>query len=561
MNWSRSKSSPGILSTLVVSLATLALLGPWQGSSFGQDGAPTESKPATGQSSQDKSATSQDQNPKEPEATPEAKSSGGERLSKKEVSTLPLNKRDFSQLLLLAAGTMTDTNGAANFTQQFAVNGQRGVTTVFAMDGIDTTDPEMGGSTFSNFNVDAVQEVRSSSGVMPAEIGHGAAGYTDIITRSGTDDIHGSVFEFLRNSALDARNFFDERSLANSGRIPPFVRNEFGFSVGGPFVIAGLYNGRKRTYFFGQYQGFRQVLGTTQILSVPSLQERQGVDTTAFPGDTLLIPVNAQISSVLARYPAPDDPQGPFGDRTYGTSAKVSTVTNQFSFRIDHRISNSSQFYARFSLNQVNGPLTNPDQTAIDPTFATRFFDHQRNGGFRYTRTVSPHFTSETTVGVERSTPFFPTVNTTQPALAFGDGLFEPFNNAAGTNIGAFTSLLQARQSFSYVHGSHSMKWGFETRFNRDTTVFDFNPNGFYTFGGGTAYAQSAIPSVNGDHNIQAGDPLPDTLSAFLTGTPFSYSVSVAPSYFPQGDRVGEAAARRAAYNFNFQDAWKDTPR
>jgi hypothetical protein len=561
MHQDRSKSSPGVLTTPVVFLVTLALLGPWQESSFSQQGASTESKPATTPTSQDQSATPQDQNPSEAKTAAESKSSGGEHLSKEEVSTLPLNKRDFSQLLLLAAGTMTDTNGAANFTQQFAVNGQRGVTTVFAMDGIDTTDPEMGGSTFSNFNVDAIQEVRSSSGVMPAEIGHGAASFTDIITRSGNDDLHGSLFEFLRNSAIDARNFFDERSPVSPGRIPHFVRNEFGFTLGGPLVIPGLYNGRKRTYVFGQFQGFRQVLGTTQILSVPSMQERQGVDTTAFPGDTLLVPLNPQINTVLAHYPLPDDPQGPFGDRTFATSAPVSTVTNQFSFRIDHRISDSSQFFARFSLNQVNGPLTNPDQTAIDPTFATRFFDHQRNGGFRYTRTVSPHFISETTVGVERSTPFFPTVNTTQPGLAFGDGLFEPINNAAGTNMGAFTSLLQARQSFSFVHGSHSMKWGFETRINRDTTVFGLNPNGIYTFGGGTAYAQSAIPSVSGQHDIQACDPLPDTLSAFLTGTPFSYTVSVAPKYFPQGNRVGEAAARRAAYNLYFQDAWKVTPR
>ncbi|HEY3619479.1 MAG TPA: carboxypeptidase-like regulatory domain-containing protein, partial [Candidatus Sulfotelmatobacter sp.] len=84
-----------------------------------------------------------------------AQASGGEHLSSAEVSSLPLNARDFSKLLLLAAGTMTDANGAANFTQQFAVNGQRGVATVFAMDGFDTTDPELGGATFSNFNVDA----------------------------------------------------------------------------------------------------------------------------------------------------------------------------------------------------------------------------------------------------------------------------------------------------------------------------------------------------------------------------------------------------------------------
>src|ERR1035441_928285 len=152
----------------------------------------------------------------------QTQASGGENLSGKSVTSIPLNKRDFSQLLLLAAGTMTDTNGTTNFTQQFAVNGQRGVEAVFAMDGADSSDPEMGGATFSNFNVDAVEEIRSSSGWLPAEIGRGAAGFTDIITRSGANSPHGSVFEFLRNADLDARNFFDRRSFASPGRIPPF---------------------------------------------------------------------------------------------------------------------------------------------------------------------------------------------------------------------------------------------------------------------------------------------------------------------------------------------------
>jgi len=110
--------------------------------------------------------------------------SGGEHLSSGEVSSLPLNSRDFSKLLLLAAGTMTDSNGAANFTQQFAVNGQRGSATVFAVDGADTTDPEMGGATFSNFNVDGIQEVQGNAGVMSADIGHGAASYTNVVTKS-----------------------------------------------------------------------------------------------------------------------------------------------------------------------------------------------------------------------------------------------------------------------------------------------------------------------------------------------------------------------------------------
>ena len=183
--------------------------------------------------------------------------SGGEQLSSSEVSSLPLNARDFSKLLLLAAGTMTDANGAANFTQQFAVNGQRGVTTVFATDGFDTTDPEMGGATFSNFNVDAIQEVQSNSGVMAAEIGHGAASYTNVITKFGVTQIHGSMFEFLRNASLDARNYFDYRDPTGRHRIPPFIRNEFGFTNGGSVVLPGIYNGKDRTFYFGEYQGFR----------------------------------------------------------------------------------------------------------------------------------------------------------------------------------------------------------------------------------------------------------------------------------------------------------------
>ena len=216
------------------------------------------------------------------ERTGSGAATGGEKLSSQTVSAIPLNKRDFSQLLLLAAGTMTDANGQTNFTQQFAINGQRGVEATFAMDGADVSDPEMGGATFSNFNVDAVEEIRSSSGWMPAEIGRGAAGFTNVITRSGAGGFHGSVFEFLRNSSLDARNYFDHPSIAEPGRIPPFRRNEFGFTNGGPIVFHKIYDGREKSFYFVQYQGFRQVLGTTQVLPVPTLAQRAGMDTTAY---------------------------------------------------------------------------------------------------------------------------------------------------------------------------------------------------------------------------------------------------------------------------------------
>ena len=389
-----------------------------------------------------------------------AQASGGERLSSGEVSSLPLNARDFSKLLLLAAGTMTDANGAANFTQQFAVNGQRGTATVFALDGFDTTDPEMGGATFSNFNVDAIQEVQSNTGVMSAEIGHGAASFTNVITKSGTNQVHGSFFEFARNAAFDARNYFDHKSVADERRIPPFVRNEFGFTNGGPVVLPGIYDGRNRTFYFGQYQGFRQVLGTTQVFPVPTAAERQGIDTLTFPGDTLTVPVNSAIVPVLDHYPLPNDPTGAYGDRTYAASSKIYTRTDQFSVRIDHRISDKASLLTRFSLNQVTGPLTNPDQTAIDPSFAVQFFDHQRNAGVKYSRTISPHFISDTAFSYIRSTPFFPAINHTQPAITYGDGLFQGFNSAGGSIFGSYGNLYQLKQDMSYVHSNHAFKFG-----------------------------------------------------------------------------------------------------
>jgi len=492
-------------------------------------------------------------------ASPQA--SGGEHLSTGEVSSLPLNERDFSKLLLLAAGTMTDTNGAANFTQQFAVNGQRGSTAVFAMDGADTTDPELGGATFSNFNVDAIQEVQSSSGVMPADIGHGAAGFTNVMTKSGSDSVHGSLFEFVRNAAFDARNFFDHANAVDRRRLPPFARNEFGVTNGGPVVFPHIYNGHGKTYYFAEYQGFRQVLGTTQVMPVPTQAERQGIDTATFPGDTLTVPVSSSIVALLARYPVPNEPTGAYGARTFATSSKVVTNSNQASARIDHRFSEKSTLFLRVSRNQVNGPTTNPDQTAIDPSFGVDFLDHQRSGAVKYSRTATSRFSFQTTLGYIRSTPLFLTSNQTQPAIAFADGLYQGFNSADGSIFGSYGNVYQFKEDMAVTRGAHGLRWGAELRFNRDSSIFGTNPDGLYTFGGGTAYSPVFIPSASGQHDIQPGQPLPDALTGLLTATPFSYTVTALGSLTPKGNKLDEAGVRREAYNFYFEDAWKVTSR
>jgi hypothetical protein len=487
--------------------------------------------------------------------------SGGERLSSEEVSGLPLNERDFSKLLLLAAGTMTDTNGAANFTQQFAVNGQRGVASVFAMDGGATSDPELGGATFANFNVDAIHEVQSNSGVMPAEIGAGAAGFTNVVTKSGTNQVHGSLFEFVRNAAFDARNFFDHASDLDPRRIPPFVRNEFGATIGGPVVLPGIYDGRGKTYFFGEYAGFRQVLGTTQVFAVPTADERKGIDTTSFPGDTLTVPVSPAIAAILARYPLPNDPTGAYGARTFAASSKVVTDTDQFSIRVDHHLSEKATLFTRFSLDQISGPTTNPDQTLIDPSFAVKFFDHQRNAAVSYARTYTPQLSSTTLFDYIRSTPVFPSSNHSDIALTFADGLFEGFNTSDGSLFGSYGNVFQLKHDMSYVHGAHLLKWGAEIRWNRDSTVFGTNPNGVYIFGGGTAYSTVAIKSASGQHDIGVGEPLPDSLLGLLTATPYEYTITAPYRLTPAGSKFDEAAVRRKAFNFYFQDTWKATSR
>ena len=485
---------------------------------------------------------------------------GGEELSSQAVSGLPLNKRDFSQLLLLAAGTMTDANGATNFTAQFAINGQRGVEAVFAMDGADISDPEMGGATFSNFNVDAVEEIASSSGWMPAEIGRGAAGFTNIHTRSGTEGFHGSVFEFLRNSALDARNYFDHSSPANPGRIPPFRRNEFGFTNGGPIYIPGIFDLRKQTYYFTQYQGFRQVLGTTQVVPVPTAAERAGVDVNTALNDTFDVPVLPSIAAILARYPLPNLPTGAYGAHTYATASKVDTTANQFSLRIDHHFSSKDMFFARFNLDNIIGPTTNPDQTAIDPSFGVQYIDRQRNVMGSYTHTASPHLLFESLFSITRSTPGFPTPNQTDPAVKFNDGLFEAFNSAGGSVMSSYGNLFHGQQTANWSSDRHSVKAGVEVRINRDTTYFGISPNGEYDFGGGVSYARGNIPSRSGKHDIHPGDPLPDTLSSFLSGSPFVYTVAIASSNFSSGEHIGPAAITRNAVAAYLQDTWKVTP-
>jgi hypothetical protein len=207
--------------------------------------------------------------------------------------------------------------------------------------------------------------------------------------------------------------------------------------------------------------------------------------------------------------------------------------------------------------DNLTGPTTNPDQTLLDPSFGVQYVDRQRNVVFTYTRTPSPRFLWSASLSISRTTPSFPTPNHTDPAVKFEDGLYEPFNSAAASVMSAFGNLFQGQLKFAWSSGRHSVKWAVEARLNRNTTYFGISPNGEYDFGGGTVYSPVFIASESGQHNVEPGDPLPDTLSSLLLGYPYGYTVAVAPPYFSDGAHIGPAAINRNDVNAYVQDTWK----
>ena len=199
---------------------------------------------------------------------------------------------------------------------------------------------------------------------MSADIGHGAAGFTNVVTKSGNDFVHGSAFEFVRNAAFDARNFFDhsgaDRSAPHSAFRAQRIRRHQRRT---DRAAENLRRPREDFLFRASIKDSARCWARRRSFAVPTAAERQGIDTTTFPGDTLFVPVSSKIAPILARYPLPNEPSGPFGDRTYAASSKVVTDTDQFSIRVDHQISDKANLFTRFSLNQVNGPT---DQSRSD---------------------------------------------------------------------------------------------------------------------------------------------------------------------------------------------------
>jgi len=262
--------------------------------------------------------------------TPETQASSavGGSVSASTVRDSPLNGRDWTQLAALQAGvTGIQTGGnqaQRGFGAAISVSGARPDQNNYRLDGVSINDYSNGapGSVLgSNLGVDAVEQFSVLGSNYPAGYGRTSGGVINAVTRSGTNAFHGNVYEFLRNSALDARNFFD-------GKIPPFKRNQFGGSAGGPIL-------KGRTFFFADYEGLRQSLGVTHVDTVPSVAARKGLLST---GSVQVDPVVSRFLDAF--YPVPNGPLLPDGDTgIFSFADQQVTTENYFTAKIDHKFS------------------------------------------------------------------------------------------------------------------------------------------------------------------------------------------------------------------------------
>src|SRR5262249_53471970 len=198
----------------------------------------------------------------------------GQVIDNRRMVNLPLNGRNFAQLAQLSAGVAPSEPGARNSgSYGFSSNGGRSYQNNILLDGIDNnsnlTDLLNNTSYVIQPSVDALQEFKVQTNAYSAEFGRGNGAILNASIKSGTNQFHGDVYEFLRNDKLDGRNHFDRVR-------PPYQQNQFGATLGGPIIIPHLYNGRNRTFFFVDYEGLRVRQGETLTATVPSVAERGG---------------------------------------------------------------------------------------------------------------------------------------------------------------------------------------------------------------------------------------------------------------------------------------------
>jgi len=430
------------------------------------------------------------------------------------VTELPLNGRDFGKLVALTPGTTVDPSGVAG-TQggfgQFNVNGNRDRSNNYTLDGTDNNDPffnnsalnqtGIGGAPASLLPIEAIEEFNLQS-QFPAEYGRNSGSVVNIITRSGTNRLHGSAFQFFRNSALDARNFFNTQE-----RKSVFQNNNFGVSIGGPIV-------KDKTFFFGAYEGQRERVGSDFLLLVPT--QNQIAQARSIAQEINGGVINPGLDAVLAFYPQSDTNEipGVVHDKNDGNNLIV---------KLDHSLTNTELLTARYAFSQSDQvfPFGSPGGFGTGsrlPDFAQTSPARVQVLSASLLSTLSSSRLNEVRFGYSRYRTSFSSLNANWDPVANGLNLgtgklgLPEFDFTGIENLGAIgfsvprgrtSQTYQILDNFTWLHGKHTLKFGGEFR---HAGIQNFNDNlerGIYQFTAGIGLDP---------------DPIIDSLANFYTG-------------------------------------------
>jgi hypothetical protein len=481
-------------------------------------------------------------------------------VSEQQVEELPLNGRDITQLVMLqpglaqATGHMGWMGSQPSIPNMWVSNGNRGETETGTLDGSDISDYEMGTLQFTNFNLDAIAEFKVMQNDYSAQYGEGGGTVTEIVSKSGTNQFHGSLFEFVRNSAFDARNFF-------ATSVPPFRRNEFGGTFGGPVK-------KNKTFFFLEYAGLRQRLGEPDIVSVPTVAERNGTVTTTVNErpDTLQVPLNPVAKEVLSRYPFPNQPGGAFGPNTFNFMFSQPTNDDQFSARLDQHFSSKDSLFARASY--VNNIAKETDPWAGEQAganFSTSNIGEARNYTIGETHIFSPTLLNTFNFTLNRGiegVPEAPAESTTTNT-SFLDGSLNSYGPDTFLTTYVVT-VFQPEDNVSWVKGRHSFNIGgsFIREWDNATGTTSAGPGGIMEFGSGTPLP-ATIPSISGGLSLPAGTASPSGLISMMEGAVDYYyrALAVPPYGSPTLGGFNWAGLRRSMMAGYIQDDFKATRR
>ena len=410
-------------------------------------------------------------------------SSIGALVDDKKIRDLPLNGRDFIQLATLQPGVFQtrmgrEYNAHSGAGTKISINGARVDQNLFLQDGTTTNDffgMTPGGVGGDSLGVDAIREFRVLSHNFSAEYGQAGGAVILAVTKSGTNEFHGNVFEFHRNSALDARNFFDRPPGDPTVRSdpPPFIKNQFGFTIGGPIV-------KDQTFFFGSYEGLRQRLSETTFFTVPNELARQGLlpigevsnCTDPQPGGLCQLTILPEVVPFLDLYPRPTAGGTDNGDGTadHVRADSEPTDQDQFTFKIDHTFSDSDSLFGRYLYDD-----STKRTFGANPGFQQFMKVRRQMVTLQWTKIISPAVLNVARFGFNRawtgqdnSGPLG-SRETFDPAFSFNPGWPMGGINTSGLSaIGgsAASDLTRQNNSFEYSddltynRGNHSMKVG-----------------------------------------------------------------------------------------------------